>query len=380
MKKHNFNLNKLKIAITHDFLVEYGGAERVLFEFIKIFPQADIYTPFYKSHKFPKYFTNKIKKHKITTNKLNYLPFLDKYYKIFTFIIPSFFENLNLNKYDIILSSSSNFAKYINLENPNKHIAYIHTPPRFLYRFETSTFHKIPKFIKILLKPHIKKLKNKDQKYTKKINLIITNSKNIQKKIKMIYNKNSIILYPPVNIKKFLNNKIPKNKKNYYITISRLYPYKHIDIIVKVFNDIEKQLIIIGKGPELENLKKIAKKNIKFKGFVSEKEKINLLQQARGFIFMAEEDFGIVLVEALASGIPVIAFNKGGAKEIIKQDKTGILFDKQNTKSLIKAIKKFEQQEFNINDIIKEAQRYSSQTFKDNLIEILTKHIANEPK
>ncbi len=367
--KRQYKENR-KIAIAHDFLVEYGGAEFVVWQLLKMFPNADIYTPLYKSTKSPRLFWQELTNHNIYTSRLNKIPFITHFYKFFIFFLPKFFENLKLDDYDLIISSSTNFAKFIDPKYAKKHIAYINTPPRFLYNLDTSLFHKIPNVVKIFLKPLLNSLRKKDQYYAKSLKIIVANSKNIQEKIQTIYGKKSTVIYPPVDIENIL--KYPASStKDYYLTIGRLYPYKKIDVIIKAFNKLGKKLIIIGKGPEYKKYRKMAKSNIEFKGFVEEQTKIKLLKECKAFVFACEEDFGIVMIEAMAAGKPVIAYNKGGARELIQNKKTGILFSEQSGDAIIQAIKLFERTEFDPDVIINKSKKFTKDAFEKNFNKII---------
>jgi len=366
------DLSEYKIAITHDHLYEFGGAEQVLWSILKLFPQADVYTSIYRPGTKQRAFWAELNKHKVVAPRLGKIKSPRWFKKM---MIPrqiSFFKNLDLENYDLVISSSAAFAKYLNLKKP-KHIGYIHTPPRFIWGYESSFYSRLPNSIKRFTTYKIEQLKTQDLKYAKKIDLILTNSLNIKEKIKKCYNLDAQILYPPVNLDAFTLNF--ETKDNYYLTIGRLYNYKKIDLIVDAFREIDSDLIIIGDGPEKKSLKSRAKKNAIFKGFVDESVKLELLARAKGFIFAAEEDFGIVMVEALASGCPLIAYKAGGATEILIENTNGRFFEPQTSLALKDAIEKFENQEFDIQKIRKSAERYSESTFTDNLIKQINKII-----
>lgn len=339
----------------------------VLWEILKYFPEADLYTSIYKPTKKPRAFWAKIAKHRVYSSKLSKIPLPKLFYKLLSNTQAKYFEKLKLNKYDLVISSSSAFAKFINTKAT--HIAYIHTPPRFLWGFETAVFHRIPWVFKLLAKPKIDQLKKKDIKYTKKADKIITNSHNIKQKIKEIYKRNSQIIYPPVDIENIISFP-PQEKKDFFLTIGRLYPYKKIDLIVRAFTQTNKKLIIIGDGPQRPYLENISGKNIEYKGFVDEETKLKLLKQAKGFVFACDEDFGIVMVEALAAGTPVIAYAKGGSLEII-DTKNGVLFEKQTPNSLKKALITFEAHTFSEKYLRKSAQKFSNKNFNSKLSKII---------
>jgi len=360
--------NQLKIAITHDYLLEYGGAELVLLELLRLFPQADLYTAFYKPTKKQREFWFEVQKHKIITSRLNKLPFIKRFFKFFMPATIRFFTHQDLSKYDLVISSSANFAKWLNLKGTKtKHIAYIHIPPRFLWGWETSFYYKIPAIVKFLFKGQLNNWKELDKQYAKKADLLITNSEFIAKKINAVYGKKAILINPPVAIETILN-KPDQKREDFFLTIGRLYQYKRTDLLVKALTETEDKLVIIGDGPERKSLEKIAGPNIEFRGFIDENEKIRLLKTCKAFIFAAEEDFGIVMVEALAAGAPVITYAKGGALEIVNDKEDGVLYKEQTPEAIISALDKFKGMKFSHTSIKSHANRYSREQFRSKLL------------
>jgi len=368
----NRDLKNLKVAITHDYLYEYGGAEQVLWELLKIFPSADIYTSIFRPSKKQRAFWFEVKKHRLNYSTISKLNLPKRLYKAFLFSQIKYFKNLDLSKYDLVISSSSAFAKYINTDKSTKHIAYIHTPPRFIWGYETAFYHKLPRIVKKLLKSPIENLKVVDKHAVESADQVLTNSKNIREKIEDVYGVKAQIIYPPVQMEKIINSK-KVNKKNYYLTIGRLYDYKKIELIVQAFAELNKELVVIGDGPQRGYLEKIAGPKTTLPGFVDEEVKIKFLQEARGFIFAAEEDFGIVMVEALAAGTPVIAYDKGGAKEIVRDNYNGVLFAGQTSSDIIEAVKKFEKLTFDQRQVTSSIAQFSPENFETELYKVIDK-------
>jgi glycosyltransferase involved in cell wall biosynthesis len=209
---------------------------------------------------------------------------------------------------------------------------------------------------------------------SKNVDYYIANSKIIATRIKKAYDRQSIVIYPPVDVDKYRPDR-DVTKKDFYLSAGRLIPYKKVDLIVRAFNKTDKKLIVAGTGPELAKIKEIAKDNIEFAGFVSDKKLVSLYQEARGFIFAANEDFGIVPVEAMSAGTPVIAFGKGGATETIVSNKTGVFFEEQSTASLTDAVERFEQLKILPSSCIKQAENFSREHFKNNIKKFVTKVI-----
>ena len=350
----------MKIAIIHDWLVTNAGAEKVLKEILEIFPDADIFSLVD--------FLNDIDKKQILNNKkvhtsfIQKLPFAKKYFRNYLPLFPKAIESFNLKKYDLIISSSWAFAKGIKKNNNQLHICYCHTPIRYawdLYEEYTSNIKQPKKF---LVQKTLQYIRKWDIKTINRVDYFIANSKFVQKRIQNTYKKTSKVIYPPVDIEKFI---LEDKKEDFYLTASRLVPYKKTKLIIEAFNKMpNKKLIVIGKGEELNNIKKIAKSNVKIIGYQPEETLIYYMQKAKAFVYAAIEDFGIIPIEAMACGTPVIALNKGGTAETVKNGVNGILFENQNTKDMIKAINKFENQKFNSHIIRNSVLNFSKENFK----------------
>jgi len=357
----------MKIAITSDWLITWGGAERVLLTLQEIFPQSDIYTSIYNPAKLPKEF----KKLKIFTSFLQKIPASFKIHRELIFLMPFAFKNFNFAKYDLVISSCHAFSKGIIKKNAY-HICYCYTPIRYVWYLKQTYGKEIPASKKIILKLLNIMLKKFDLKFAENVDKFLAISREVQQRIKNIYNKDSLVLYPPVDIN-FFKPDLKQKKENYFLVVSRLVPYKKVDLIIKTFAKTNLNLKIIGDGPELNNLKKIAGANIEFKGLVNELQLVDFYRRARAVIFAAREDFGLVPVEAQACGTPVIAYGEGGAKETVLDGKTGILFYRQNKQQLKLALEKFLDLEKNFvtDNLIQNAKTFSKENFKIKLLEIL---------
>ena len=348
----------------------------VLWEILKAFPSSDLYTPIVRPIKKQRAFWLEVEKHKIYKSFLSSLPLPKLAFKLLLPLQIRFFKHLDLSKYDIVISSSAGFAKFINTKGRTRNIAYIHTPPRFLWGYDTSVFHKIPWIVRLVFRPLISRWRRQDRKYAQKADILITNSKNIQAKIKEIYKKDARVIYPPADIKNLLEIKSTK-KEDYFLTIGRLYSYKKIDLIVRTFKTLKEKLIVIGDGPQRKQLERLTENrknetsNVEFKGFVDEDVKIELLRKAKGFIFAAEEDFGIVMVEALAAGTPVIAYGRGGSTEIVQDGKNGLLFEEQTPQSLKAAIEQFNKKKFDVKIIRQSSEKFSSENFRKSIRDLV---------
>ena len=334
-----------KIAIIHDWLEKKGGAEKVLEDLLLIYPNSDLFllADFMKK-KDRKFLKNR----KIKYSFIQYLPFAKKIFRFYFVLMPLALRFLDFNNYDIIISNSHSFAKNIIKNKKQIHISYCHTPVRYAHVMMNEyikDYYGIKNFfLKNLLKIILNMIKTWDINSNKNVDHFIANSEYLKKRIKKIYNRTSTVIHPPVDTDKFI---FKIKKKNFYLTASRLVPYKKIDIIIKAFNKLpQHSLHVIGDGPKLKEYKNLANSNIKVTGWADQKELIKNMQNSKCFIFAALEDFGIVPVEAQSCGTPVIAYGKGGALDTVvnypKKKATGIFFKKQTPNSIIKSINLFE--------------------------------------
>jgi len=354
----------MKIAIVHDFLNQYGGAERVVEVLNEIFPSAPIFTSIFVKDNLPGSFS----KMNIKTSFMQKLPFLKNHFKKYLLLYPKAIESFNLKKYNLILSSSSAFAKGAIKAADATHICYCYTPMRFVWDYDNYIEKEnIGKITSKILPILIKFLKKWDTKTIERVDYYIAISNFIKERIKNCYNKEAFVIYPPVNTKNFY---ISKHTEDFFLIVSRLNPYKNIDLVIKSFNKLNLKLKIIGTGPYRRNLENLVKgNNIEFLGKVSEDKLQEMYSKCRAFIFPGKEDFGITPVEAQASGRPVIAFAQGGALETIINGQTGLFFKENSIECFIAAINKFLEieKEFDSNIIRKNALRFDTEIFKKNI-------------
>ena len=362
--------SSLKVAIVHDWLVNYGGAESVVESILKLFPNADIFTLVYDKKKIAPHF----QANRIITSKIQGLPFATKLYTKLLRFMPAAFESFDFSNYDLIISSSSSCAKGIISPVDVPHIAYIHTAMRYAWDLFFD-YYKTSSFItRFFMNRWIPELRLWDYVSSQRISTIVANSKYISKRIKKFWARSSLVIYPPVHTEKFSVLKNPSN--DYYLAFSRLVSYKRIDLAVKACKDLKKRLVVIGSGGEEKKLKELAKgANITFTGRLSDKDIIPYLQNCKALLFCAEEDFGIIPLEVQSCGRPVIAFAKGGAKETVIEKKTGLFFYEQTTESLKNAIEEFEQLEkkgtFKADLIAKHANKFSENRFLEEFKKII---------
>lgn len=352
----------MKVAITHDWLVSYGGAEKVLEGLLEIYPNAPVFTSIYDPINLPKSFQNYV----IKTSFINNLPFVKEKYRDYLPLMPFAFASFDFSGYDLIISSSHACAKGIRRPAQALHICYCHTPMRYAYdMFDEYMKIENISFLKKYLAPVIMHFIRKwDISSSKRVDYFIANSKFIAERIKKYYGRESEIIYPPVETDYF---KPADLHEDYFLVVSRLVPQKRTDIVIAALNELNRPLKIIGAGRDLNRLKKIAKENIEFLGYRPNETVRNVMSKCRALIFPGKEDFGIVPLEAQSCGKPVIVYNGGGAKETLIPGKTGILFDEQTAESLIDAIRKFEKITFGSRFIREFARGFDRRIFKEKI-------------
>ena len=308
------------------------GGEKVLENFCKIYPDAEIYTHVYN----PNNISSLINSHSVHTTFINYLPFSNKLYKYYLPLMPLALKFVNLNKFDLIISLESGPSKGFRKNKKALHVCYCHTPMRYLYDMKNLYLKDYSILFRKLIELVIFYLKKWDLSTSRSIDIIIANSNFVSNRIKKYWNRNSEVIHPSINLSDFT---LADKKKDYYLILSELVEYKRIDIAINAFNKNKKKLYVIGDGPLMNKYKKISKSNIKFLSSLSNGDRNKHLSNCKALIFPGIEDFGIVPIESMASGTPVIAYKKGGALDYLKEDINGMFFNEQNSKSLIKFFK-----------------------------------------
>jgi len=362
----------MKVALVHDFLKEFGGAEKVLLDLIKIYPGAPIYTLFYNKQKLGRYFKNK----KIVTSSLQtYYSLFKKKDFLLRPLLPKAIEEFDFQKYDLVISNTNSFAKGVITGPDTLHISYCHSPTRYLwdYAHQYEKEHKIRGLKGLITRLIFSNLRLWDLSASKRPDFFLANSKNVARRIKKYYRREAEIIYPGIKVNDF---KISSQKKRYFLIVSRLSRYKKTDLAIQTFKKLPDKLLIVGRGPEQDRLKKMAKssKNIKFLGFVKKRELKKLYQGCRALIFPQEEDFGLTPLEAMASGRPVIAYRKGGILETLRENISGIFFNKQNPASLKKAIACYNriEKKFNPHEIRHSVIKFDEENFKRRFKQIIS--------
>lgn len=357
----------MKAAIVHEWFVNYMGSEKCVESFVNIWNDADIFSlvDYLNTKERNTILQGKFAK----TSFIQKMPFSKKHHRMYLPLFPLAIEQFDLSDYNLILSSSHAVAKGV-LTNPDQlHICYCHSPIRYAW----SSYHEyiknnnLSKGVKgFIAKKVLHNIRIWDYTTVNRVDHFIANSNHIAKRIKKYYGRNADVIYPPVDVNKF---SCETNKDDYYLTVSRFVPYKKIDLIVETFAKLpDKKLVVIGAGPDTSKIKKLATKNIEIIDSQPYESLKKYMQKAKAFLFAAEEDFGITIVEAQACGTPVIAYRVGGASETVIEGKTGLLYDEQNADSLISAIHKFESQNnYDLQSISSYAQSFSRDNFEKNI-------------
>lgn len=356
---------KPKIAIVTDWLTNYGGAESVISAFHDLFPNAPMYTTMYKPSQMRELGNLK----NVKTTWLNKIPMVKHQWLLG--LMPTAIEMMDLSEYDIVLSSCHSVSKGIITKPNTLHISYCHTPMRYAWEswdFETR-LKKFPRILHKTIRKQMKGIREWDYAAAQRVDKYIANSSHIGKQIKKHYGRTSHVIYPPVHIEKFQT--IAKPSEDFYLAVGRLIPYKKFDLIAETFNKLKKKVKIVGTGPHYNKVKEMESDYVEVLGYVSDEKLTDLYSNCKAFLFPQLEDAGIVPLEAMAAGRPVIALNKGGSLDTMINGKTGVLFEEQTVKSLSKAIEKFEKMKFDPKFLRKHAEKFDVEIFKNNIMDYI---------
>ena len=353
-----------KIAVIHDFLYCYAGAERVLEQILNVYPEADLFSLF---DFLPPGERGFIRNKKVTSTFIQRMPMAKKFHRAYLPLMPLAIEQLDLTGYDVVISSSYLAAKGVITRPDQLHVCYCHTPVRFAwdmqrqYLSQSGLMKGLKSFAAKVLLHYIR---GWDVRSSNGVDVFMTNSRFVGRRIQKTYRRASTPVYPPVDVERFTPN---QGRRSGFLTASRLVPYKRIDLIVEAFNQMpDKQLTVIGDGPHYKMLKAKAKSNVRLLGYQSFDVLRKHMQSAEAFVFAAEEDFGIVPVEAQACGTPVIAFARGGAAETIVEGQTGLFFREQTTESIMDAVREFEVMgDWDASAIRRNAERFDAARFRE---------------
>ncbi len=354
-----------RIAFIADALPALGGGEKTLFTALEVFPQADVFTLVYNK---PAFVSSPVANKDIITSYLDKLPFAHTRHRLLLPLMPSAIESFDISQYDIVVSFSYAVAHGVRVKNGTRHISYTYTPMRYAWsdlNIDGTHSRKDP-----LVNLVMDRFRTWDQAAARRVHEFAAISEGIAGRIQSAYQREARVIYPPVETERFSLN---GQRGNYFVTLSRLVPYKRLDLVIEAFAYLGLPLKVIGEGPQRKRLQRRATPNIQFLGYQSEEAVAELLGGARGFICAAEEDFGIAMVEAQAAGCPVIAYKGGGALETVIDGVTGLLFPEQSAASLKEAVKRFEDTSHCLRsrDMRDNAQRYSKRRFTNSFREFV---------
>ena len=364
----------LNIALVHDWLTTFGGAERVVALWKEIFPKAPLYTSIYDEKTLGDIFP----KEDVHTSYLQKLPGVLKYYRKLLSWMPRAFEEFNLDDFDIVLSSSSSCAKGVLTSSSTFHVSYVHSPMRYAWDLYHEYLDSSGPVTRFAMRRMMPKIRQWDASTANRVDLFLCNSNEVARRIKKVYKRDAVVIHPPIETGFFTPlNPNEENKKGTelgerYLVLTRLVPYKRVDLAVKACTKASKPLDIIGSGPELKNLQAIAGPTVRFRGFLSDHEIRESYRSCRAMLFPGFEDFGMTPLETQSCGRPVLAYGKGGALETIIEGKTGLFFKEQTTEALLEAMEAFEQQNWDPKEIRRHAETFGRSTHIKNITDVIS--------
>lgn len=363
----------MKVALVYDRLNSWGGAERVLLLLKELFPNVVLYSSIYNRNR-----AKWVKDFKIHTSFLQTLPYAKTHHELFAPLMPIAFESFTFDEYDLVISVTSEAAKGIITKPKTLHICYCLTPTRYLWSGYNEYFKdELPR---ILSKPVVSYLRTWDRLAAKRPDAFIAISKEVKKRITRYYQRDSEVVYPPLLLEECETTKksTEKTKEPFFLVVSRLIEFKRIDIVIEACNTLQIPLKIVGTGPYGQKLRSMSGSTIEFLGSLTDRDLIEYYKDSLALISPAWEDFGLSCIEAQSFGKPVIAYGRGGALETVVSLKTGLFFDKQETRSLIEAIKLFQKSSFNSLDCKKNAEKFNKEEFKKTFLKTIENFIAKK--
>ncbi len=361
----------MKVAIVHDWLNQIGGAEGVLEALVEMFPEAPVYTSIY----WPEAMPPSYRQWDIRTTVLDRLPGIYRHHQPYLLFYPLAFGNLNLDGYDLVLSNKSAFCLGVRTPPQTRHICYCLTPTRFVWDFDSYVHREgVGGAAQRLVQPFLGWLQRWERRAADRVDAFVAISEEVQARVGRFYGRDSTIIYPPVHTERFTPS---HNHDDYFLIVSRLIPYKRIDLAVQAFNELGLPLWIGGDGRDRQSLEAMAGPNVRFLGRVPDEEMGSLLAHCRAFIFPGLEDFGIAPVEAMAAGRPVIAYAGGGALDSVVEGVTGTFFREQTPESLADAVRRLDDAAFDPLAIRAHAEQFDATLFKSRLQAFIEEELRN---
>lgn len=359
-------LQQAKIAIVHDWLNQLGGAELVLETLVEMFPEAPVFTTIYWREGMPE----RYRSWDIHPTWLDRAPGIYRHHQMYLLFYPLAVHSIDVSGYDLVISNKSGFCHGVRTARDQLHIDYCLTPTRYVWDYDTYVSREeIGPIARVVLRPLMRWLRRWDRRAADGVDYFVAISRDVQQRIARYYARDSTIIYPPVHTERYHPSEAPPS--DYYLIVSRLVPYKRIDLAVRAFTQLRRPLIVVGDGRDRVVLQRLAGPTVQFTGRLSESQVAHLLMRCRAFVFPGCEDFGIAPVEAQAAGRPVIAYAGGGALDTVIDGETGVLFPEQTVESLIEAVYRLDKMRFDPVHLHRHAQRFSTERFKQELLEFI---------
>lgn len=365
--------DRLRVALVQDLLVSYGGSEQVLFDLHQMFPDAPIYTTIFDPSRLPPRFASL----PIRTSFLQRIPSPSRNYGAVVPLMPLAFSQFHLRDYDLVLSSAHAFSKSITIPPGACHVCYCHTPLRYAWSHQEEYIDGMP--MKPLLAPAgrlvLEQLRKWDYSASKRVDRFIANSVNVQERIRRFYGRESDVVYPAINLSRFRANNDGRNTDGAFLVVGRLFSYKRAHAAVEACTRLRLPLKVIGRGPELKRLREMAGPSVQFLGEVDDATLETEYRNCRALLFTADEDFGLVPLEAMASGRPVLALNAGGARETVVPGQTGELYEDAGTEALAQALQRFRPDDFDPRRCRARAEEFSADRFRSGITAVLEREL-----
>ena len=360
----------MRVAIVHDWLNGMRGGEKVLEALLAIFPNATIYTLFLERGKV----SPLIESHRIVTSWLNRVPGVFQNYRNLLPLFPAAIESFDLTGSDLVISSSHAVAKGVRTGNVT-HICYCHTPMRYVWDGEDDyAVSPLKRLAMRVLRPRMQRW---DCETSKRVSYFIANSRFVRERIRTYYGRDAEVIHPPIDTQ-FYTASTASPREDFYVAAGALVPYKRFDLAVEAFNKLGRKLVIAGAGPELKRLRNMARSNIDIRGWVTNEELRRLFRSAKGLVFAAREDFGMVAVEAQACGCPVIAFGAGGSSDIVQDGMNGILFAEQHADDIVRTVRRFESMAWPVEQVRCQVETFSSEAFQTKIRKFIAERTAGK--
>jgi glycosyltransferase involved in cell wall biosynthesis len=364
----------VKIAVVHDYFTQMGGAEKVAEELIRMLPTADLHT----TVALPGLMPPSLAGRRVGTTWMQNMPLMKEYYRHYFLLYPLAVRSLDLSAYDLVVSSSSGYAKGVRTGRDAIHVCYCHTPMRWVWSFDSySSRETMGTAKRLLLPPLISALREWDKAASSAPDHFVANSKTVAERIERAYGRTAEVIHPPIDVNRFGAS---KEQEDYYLVLARLIPYKRLDLAVEACTALGRRLMVIGDGPDRARLMAKAGPTVTFLNRLSDEEVEHYAARCRALIFPGEEDFGMAPLEIAAAGRPTIAYRAGGAVETIIDGVTGIFFDRQDADSLAEAIQRFERQEWSARTLRRHAESFGIEVFQSRFRQFLAKVGAPVPE